>query len=85
MESPKPEFVEVEKLENVWKKVVEKGNGEVEDDQEKDSPWTDKPRSIMFEFVFTLTGDADPVSNEDEEDPEEFIVPAEGSQASNER
>lgn len=85
MESSKNEFVKVENLENVWKRTVEAGNSEVKDEQEENSPWTNKPRNVMFEFLFTLTGQGDPVSNEDEEDPEEFILAAEGAKASNDR
>lgn len=72
-------FDPVANMEKVWKQVEREGNDEIVDTQTEDSPWKGKPRSIMVEFLFWLTGEGEPISNEDKEDPEEFVICTEGS------
>ena len=75
----KAQFDPVENVENVWKQIHQIGNDKIIDTQSEDSPWKGKPRSIIYEFLFSLTGEGEPISNQDEEDPEEFVVSTEGS------
>lgn len=85
METSKCDYLPVENMENVWKMTINEGNDDIVDNQPEDSPWVGKPRNIMYEFLFTITENGETTSNEDKEDPEEYIVPKEGSEASNER
>jgi hypothetical protein len=85
METTEGQFTAIENLPNVWKQCVTKGTPEIQDNQPENTPWKGKPRSILFEFLFKLSGEGDTVENMDKEDPEEYSVPREGQENSNER
>ena len=85
MEKPTPEFQPIANTENLWKSTVTEGTPEIKDNQDPTSLWTGKPRSIIIEFKFTLTGEAmEPVENLDDEDPEEYRIHAENTKEKHE-